>query len=155
MLTLESNECAERPSWGTLHPAWTDGQRRSRPSLRIRAERCRPRKSTGGLVGHVLDPAGQPLPARIMLRDARRTVVRECYPSSPRPGHPGGRFELGDLSPGTYVVEIAAPGHCWEIRPGIAVDAGCDTHLGTIRLTGTGVAALSVPSSDQEHAHGA
>jgi len=72
--------------------------------------------------------------ARIVVRDENHAATREAATAGSRAGWSGGRFEVEGLRPGTYLLEISAPDHCWTIRFGVAVDAACDTHIGTVRL---------------------
>lgn len=62
----------------------------------LRTERC------GGLRGQVLDGAGKPEPAALVLvRGEGAEMVRRTAPTGP-----GGRFQLTGLPPGTYHVKV-------------------------------------------------
>jgi len=115
-------------------------------SLREADEDLAPVALTGGLVGTVVDRSGLPAPARVVIRDRNRDVVKECYTSAPRAGSAGGRFEVWGLSTGTYVVEITAPGFAPEIRHGVLIEGPCLTQLGAIRLTRSYSPSISVPA---------
>jgi hypothetical protein len=91
--------------------------------LTFRLERC------GGLRGVVIDAAtGDPLPT-FTIRCGRATAQGIA---SPGPGHavadPEGRFEIGDLNPDSYRLEVRAPGHgpflspSYEVGPGAWVE---------------------------------
>ena len=73
----------------------------------------------GAIVGHVLDPAGDPLPG---------TTIEAVGPAltEPRVAVSGleGRYRIPDLPPGTYTVTFSLPGFGSVVRDGIAVGAG-------------------------------
>jgi hypothetical protein len=115
-------------------------------SLLEPGETLAPVALTGGLVGTVVDRSGLPAPARVLIRDRNRVVVKECYTGSPRTGSAGGRFEVWGLPTGTYVVEVTAMGFAPEVRHGVLIEAPCLTQLGPVRMTRAHSPSITIPA---------
>jgi hypothetical protein len=124
------------PTVEQIDAAETCRPTRDRRSLRgLRGPGRFPAAATecGGIVGSVVGPGGEAVPARVLLH-GRHGTVAECRLSQPRGGWGPGRFEVSELPPGCYVLEIEAPDCVTELCEGVRVDAACVTHIGRVQL---------------------
>jgi hypothetical protein len=94
-----------------------------------------PAPLTGTLSGQTLDATGRAVAARIVLKNSRCTLVKECYPTDLLVGVPTGCWEMRGLAPGVYDIEMRAPGCLAQIRHGVRIEGACRTNLGTVRLS--------------------
>jgi hypothetical protein len=126
--------CEAQVNWLSMGVVWSPAaQCQCSPRRERRAESISV-AMTGTLVGSVEGPWEPRTQVRVLLRDERRAVVREYYPSLSRTGQAGARFEMRGLPPDNYTLEVWAPGFCQERLDGVRIEPSCVTDAGTVRL---------------------
>jgi len=71
-----------------------------------RRYRQRTLSPSGYVRGHLVDPAGQGLPGLVALTTPNGAIVLQAYAASIQ----GGRFDLGRVAPGRYLLRVTSLG---------------------------------------------
>jgi hypothetical protein len=101
----------------------------------------------GSITGQVTDDRGKPIESfRVTARSNEGMPMRRA-PRSEEVTSEDGRFSLGDLAAGTYVLSVTAPERATGTVPGISVTAGVGADVGTVKLGAGGAIKGTVTES--------